>query len=67
MSVGIYVFPELKTPLDESDKKIKCGKGCLNFKKAEELPLEIIGEIISATDAKIYQAKTRSVKSKGKS
>lgn len=42
-------------------------KSCLSFKKAEELPLEIIGEIISATDAETYQAKIRSVKNKGKS
>ena len=63
----IYVFPELKIPLDKSEKKIKCGKGCVNFKKAEELPLEIIGEIISATDAETYQAKIRNAKSKRKS
>jgi hypothetical protein len=60
----IYHFTEMRNLLDKSDKKIKCGKGCVNFKKAEELPLEIIGEIISATDAETYQAKIRNAKSK---
>jgi hypothetical protein len=63
----IYVYPELKAVLDKSDKKIKGGKGCVNFKKAEELPLKVIGEIISTTDAETYQAKIKSVRSKGKS
>lgn len=42
----LYVFPRLKAKLDSSGRKLKCGKGCVSFKKAEDLPLEVIGEIV---------------------
>ena len=50
----LYVFPESKAKLDASGRKLKCGKGCVNFKRAGDLPLEVIAEIISAYDAKAY-------------
>jgi hypothetical protein len=65
--IPIYMFPELKAKLDKSEKKIKGGKACINFKRAEELPLKLIGEIISATDAESYKAHIRKVKGKRKS
>src|ERR671912_302566 len=34
----VYVFPELRARLDASGKSLKCGKGCINFRRAEELP-----------------------------
>lgn len=52
---SIYVFPELKAKLDNSGKKVKGGKGCINFKRAEDLPLETIAEIISTYDAASYR------------
>ena len=52
---SIYIFPELKAKLDNSGKKLKCGKSCINFKHAEDLPLETIAEIVSAHDAKSYR------------
>ena len=51
----IYVFPKLKKKLDGAGKKLKGGKGCINFKQADELPLETIGEIVSANDADAYK------------
>mgnify|MGYP002777054137 FL=1 len=42
----VYVDPTLKTKLDGVDKKLKVGKSCVNFNKAEDLPLDIIGEIV---------------------
>lgn len=51
---SIYTFPELKAKLDNSGKKLKCGKGCINFQRAEDLPLETIVEIIRTYDAKSY-------------
>jgi hypothetical protein len=51
----VYLFPELKAKLDNSGKKLKTGKGCINFKRAEELPLETIAEIIGAYDVETYQ------------
>jgi hypothetical protein len=62
----LYVFPKLKARLDASEKKLKCGKGCINFKSAEELPLEVIGEIIAATDAEAYKEGLRRMRNEGK-
>lgn len=52
---SIYIFPELKARLDNAAKNLKCGKGCINFKRAEELPLDTIAEIISTYDAASYK------------
>ena len=52
---SIYVFPELKAKLDSAGKNLKCGKSCINFKRAEDLPLDTIAEIISAYDAASYR------------
>lgn len=62
----IYVFPELKTKLDRSGKKLRCGKSCVNFKRADELPLDVIGEIIAATGPEAYLAEIEKVKGSGK-
>lgn len=51
----LYIFPELKAKLDSSGKKLKCGKSCINFKRADELPLEVVGEIVGATDVEAYK------------
>jgi uncharacterized protein YdhG (YjbR/CyaY superfamily) len=58
----LYVSPELKAKLDNSGKKVKCGKGCINFKRAEDLPLETIAEIVSAYDADAYKDKIRKIR-----
>ena len=58
----LYVFPELKAKLDASGKGLKCGKSCINFRRAEELPLDVIGEIVGATTAADYLEKVRGVR-----
>jgi Domain of unknown function (DU1801) len=58
----IYIYPELRAKLDAGGKKLKCGKGCINFKRAEELPLEVIGEIVGANSAADYVEKMRSLR-----
>ena len=55
----VYVFPELRARLDAGGKKLKCGKSCVNFKRADELPLDAIAEIVSATDAEAYEERVR--------
>jgi uncharacterized protein YdhG (YjbR/CyaY superfamily) len=52
----IYAIPELKAKLDSCGKKLKGGKSCVNFLRVEELPLDVIGEIVGAYDAKEYRA-----------
>ncbi|HEX8920832.1 MAG TPA: DUF1801 domain-containing protein [Pyrinomonadaceae bacterium] len=59
---SIYVFPELKAKLDNSGKKLKCGKSCINFKRADELPLDTLGEIIRAYDAESYKQQVREIR-----
>jgi Domain of unknown function (DU1801) len=63
--IPIYLFPELKDKLDSAGRKLNCGKSCINFERAEQLPLEAIGEIIGAHDAEGFKAHVRSIKSAG--
>lgn len=58
----LYIFPELKAKLDKSEKPLKCGKSCINFKRAEDLPLDIVAEIIGATDIDSYRKALREAK-----
>jgi hypothetical protein len=58
----IYVFPELKAKLDDAGKNLKCGKSCINFKRAEELPLGAIAEIVSAHDVEAYRKHCREIR-----
>lgn len=51
----IYVFPELKAKLNASGKKLKGGKSCVNFLRAEELPLKVLAEIVAACRAKDFK------------
>lgn len=61
----VYVYPELKAKLDAGGKRLKCGKSCINFRRAEELSLDVIGEIVGATGAADYVERVSSVR-KGK-
>ena len=58
----VYVFPELKAKLDAGGKRLKCGKSCVNFKRAEELPLEVVAEVVRATAAEAYRERVREVR-----
>jgi hypothetical protein len=58
----VYVFPKLKFKLDNAGKKLKGGKSCINFKRAEDLPLETIGEIVGAHDADAYTKQVRKIR-----
>lgn len=62
--IPLYMFPEVKAKFDAAaSKKLKCGKGCINFKRAEELPLEVIGEIIGGYDAQAFAAQMQQMRS----
>ena len=50
--MGIYAMPELYSWfMDEytkiSSKKIDMGKSCIRFKKPDEVPFELLGELVS--------------------
>lgn len=66
--MGIYSQPEL---LDwfvaeypkHSKQKLDIGKSCIRFKKLEEIPFELIGELMTKTSAKewidLYESKLK--------
>ncbi|HEY0170997.1 MAG TPA: DUF1801 domain-containing protein [Pyrinomonadaceae bacterium] len=62
--VPVYVFPELRAKLDAGGKKLKCGKSCVNFKRADELPLEALAEIVGATGAEAFRERVLAAKGK---
>jgi len=39
-------------------KKLDMGKSCVRFKKADDLPLKVIGDVIARVSVKDYVAKT---------
>ena len=34
----VYIFPELRAKLDGGGKKLRCGKSCVNFRRADVIP-----------------------------
>jgi hypothetical protein len=51
--MGAYQDPDeaarLREALRKAGKKVDMGKSCLRFRRAEDLPLEIIGRLIKGT------------------
>jgi len=49
--MGVYQDSELETRLKEGfrklGKKLDMGKSCLRFRKLEDIPLDVIGELIA--------------------
>ena len=65
--IPLYLFPEMKAKFDAAaSKKLKRGKGCINFQRAEELPLEALGEIVGGHDAQSFVEHVRQIRSAGK-
>jgi Domain of unknown function (DU1801) len=62
-----YGIPELRAKIEAgfraAGKKLDMGKGCLRFKKLEDLELGVIGEVIAATPMKGYVAFAKAVHS----
>ena len=50
---GVYMDPKqqelLAKGFDDAGKKMDMGKSCLRFKKLDDLPLDVVGQIIAAT------------------
>ncbi|HLJ75442.1 MAG TPA: DUF1801 domain-containing protein [Thermoanaerobaculia bacterium] len=45
----IYFDPAQAAKLKRAGKKLDIGKGCVRFKRADDLPFDTVGEIIAAT------------------
>ncbi len=65
--VGAYMSPALTKAIQAgfkaAGKKLDMGKGCLRFKRLEDVPLEVIGKAIASmpveTYISTYEAATR--------
>lgn len=56
--MAVYGNPEIekwfKTKYKESGKKLDMGKSCVYFKKADDLPLDLIAETVAKVPKDIY-------------
>jgi hypothetical protein len=47
-------------------KKLDMGKSCIRFRKVEDLPLDVIGDLVAATPMKAYVSFVKKVHAKRK-
>ncbi|MDP7035631.1 MAG: DUF1801 domain-containing protein [Planctomycetota bacterium] len=66
---GLYTSPKLQKRFDARLKKegpkVDRGKSCLRFKTLDDLPIELIGEIIAAVPLDDFVAMCQKPRSKG--
>ena len=56
----------LKAAFAKAGKRLDMGKGCLRFRTLDDLPLEVIGDLIAATPMASYVARYRAIASRRK-
>jgi hypothetical protein len=54
----------LRTAFEKAGKKLDMGKSCVRFKRLEDLPLDVIGQVVAATTPEQYIARYESVRRK---
>ena len=63
--MGAYGDPEtdrwFRQAYQAAGKKLDMGKACVRFRKLEDLPLEVIGQVIARTPVKSYIARIEAV------
>jgi hypothetical protein len=61
--MGVYASPERRRKLEQgfkkAGKKLDMGKSCVRFKRAEDLPLHVIGDTIGSISVDQYVAMLR--------
>ena len=45
-------------------KKLEMGKSCLRFKALDDIPLDVVGEVLASTPMETYIARDRAVRKK---
>ncbi|GAB3589690.1 DUF1801 domain-containing protein [Hymenobacter daeguensis] len=60
--IPVYMMPGLRERLLAAAPKLKMGKGCLNFKRLEELPLAALANVIAATPMTDFLARMQAVR-----
>lgn len=67
----LYIDPKLTTWFQseyrKSGKKLDMGKGCVRFKKLDDLPLDVIGRTVARVSVEELIANYQATRSKGKS
>lgn len=57
-AMAVYGNPEIeqwfRKKYQATGKKLDMGKACIRFKKLEDLPLDVIGQLIARVPAKAY-------------
>lgn len=58
--MGVYGLPSVRKEFEaaykKSGKKLDMGKSCLRFKRAEDLPLDVVGRAIAAVSVEDFIA-----------
>ena len=67
---NVYGLPKLMKKVvagfKAAGKKLDMGKSCIRFKKLEDLPLKIVGELVAATPMKTFVAVAKKAMKKRK-
>lgn len=58
----LYYFPELGAALRTAAPKLKIGKGCVNFNRAEDIPLPALQELLQRIPADTFAARVAAVR-----
>ncbi|MBJ6111428.1 DUF1801 domain-containing protein [Hymenobacter sp. BT523] len=64
--IPVYMMPGLRERLLAAAPKLKMGKGCLNFKRLEELPTAALAEVIATTSVADFLAQMQAARSAGR-
>lgn len=66
--MAIYADPKTQKWFDEAykhtGKKLDMGKSCVRFKRADDLPLDVIGQAVARVTVKEYVAKADAARKK---
>ena len=66
--IGLYLNPTLSTwftsEYKKSGKKLDMGKGCVRFKKLEDLPLDVVGRTIARVSVQEHIATYRAARAR---
>ncbi|MBF9144192.1 DUF1801 domain-containing protein [Hymenobacter properus] len=60
--IPVYLMPGLRERLLAAAPKLKMGKGCLNFKRIDEVPLAALADVIAATPMVDFLAQMQAVR-----
>ena len=69
--IGLYMNPTLSdwftAEYEKSGKKLDMGKGCVRFKKLDDMPLDVIGRFVARVSVDEHIATYQAMRDKAKS